>query len=195
MNTVDKVIKVAEEQVGYLEKASPYDEDSKTGNAGYNNYTKYARDLHNEIGSPFVDGYAWCQTFVDWCFIRAYGQAEALKLLGGWTAYCPTGVNYFKDMGEWYKSNPQKGDVIYFYDSEGDYGHVGLVYDVDSRKVYTIEGNTSASEGVVPNGGGVHKKSYDLFYYKIAGYGRPAYDVAKHGWSKVNGIISHLMAI
>ena len=184
MNTVDKVISIAEEQVGYLEKASPYDLDSKTGNAGYNNYTKYARDLHDEIGSPFVDGYAWCQTFVTWCFIRAYGQSEALKLLGGWTAYCPTGVGQFKNMGEWHTSDPKKGDVIYFYDSEGDYGHVGLVYDVDSSRVYTIEGNTSATEGVVPNGGGVFKKSYSIDYYKIAGYGRPAYDEAKNGWSK-----------
>lgn len=36
-----KVIKIAEAQVGYLEKASNRDLDSKTGNAGYNNYTKY----------------------------------------------------------------------------------------------------------------------------------------------------------
>lgn len=177
MNTVDKVIKIAEEQVGYLEKASPYDLDSKTGNAGYNNYTKYARDLTSWVGSPFVNGYAWCETFVTWCFVKAYGLEVAKKMLGGWTAYCPTAVGYFKNMGCWYTS-PQVGDVIYFYDSSRDYGHVGLIYKVDSSTVYTIEGNTSSTSGVVPNGGGVYKKSYSRNYSRIAGYGRPKYDTA-----------------
>ena len=40
MNYASKVIEVAESQVGYLEKASDYDLDSFTGNAGYNNWTK-----------------------------------------------------------------------------------------------------------------------------------------------------------
>ena len=176
MSNVKKVIKVAEEQVGYLEKASPKDLDSKTANSGYNNYTKYASDLQKEVGAPFVDGYAWCMSFATWCFVKAFGKATAKKMLGGWTAYCPTAVQYFKDMKRWYKS-PKKGDLIFFYDSDKDYGHVGLVYKVDSNRVYTIEGNTSPQTGVVYNGGGVYKKKYDLSYYRIAGYGRPDYSV------------------
>lgn len=39
-----KLIKTAEAEVGYLEKATNAQLDSKTANAGYNNYTKYARD-------------------------------------------------------------------------------------------------------------------------------------------------------
>ena len=176
MSNVEKVIKIAEEQVGYLEKASPKDLDSKTANSGYNNYTKYASDLQKEFGAPFVDGYAWCMSFVTWCFVKAFGKATAKKMLGGWTAYCPTAVQYFKDMKRWYKS-PKKGDLIFFYDSDKDYGHVGLVYKVDSNRVYTIEGNTSPQTGVVYNGGGVYKKKYDINYYRIAGYGRPDYSV------------------
>ena len=45
-NTVDKVLKIAESEVGYLEKKSNKDLDSKTSNAGYNNYTKYGRDMY-----------------------------------------------------------------------------------------------------------------------------------------------------
>lgn len=176
-NYASKVINVAKEQVGYLEKASPYNEDSKTGNAGYNNYTKYGRDLVEWIGYPYADGVYWCDEFVDWCFIKAYGLDEAKKLLGGWSAYCPTSVQFFKDKGQFYKSNPKKGDVIFFYDSEGDVGHTGIVYDADGSYVYTIEGNTSSSSGVVPNGGGVFKKSYLLNNSRIYGYGRPAYDI------------------
>lgn len=176
MRNVEKVIKVADEQVGYMEKASNKDLDSKTANPGYNNFTKYARDLNKAIGSPFADGYAWCCTFCEWCFVEAYGKATAKEMLGGWTAYCPTAVSYFKSMNRWYKS-PKVGDLIFFYNSKKDYGHVGLVYKVDSNRVYTIEGNTSPQTGVVANGGGVYKKKYDLSYYRIAGYGRPNYDV------------------
>ena len=44
--TAKKLIAIAEAEVGYLEKASNSDLDSKTANAGYNNWTKYARDLY-----------------------------------------------------------------------------------------------------------------------------------------------------
>ena len=174
-NYASKAIKVAEEQVGYLEKATPNHLDDKTANAGYNNYTKFARDLHNEIGSPFVDGYAWCLTFCEWCFVRAYGIVDAKKLLHGFSAYCPTAAQWFKDAGQWHQS-PQVGDLIFFYDASRDIGHVGLVYKVGVTDVYTIEGNTSSQVGVVPNGGAVCKKSYSIDYYRIAGYGRPNYD-------------------
>lgn len=176
MNYASTVLKIAEDEVGYLEKKTPEYEDDKTKNAGYNNYTKYARDLNKWVGSPFVDGYAWCQSFVMWIFYKAFGKDEAKNLLGGWTAYCPTGALYFKQRGQYYKSNPQKGDVIYFLDSSGEQGHVGIVRDVDEKYVYTIEGNTSPDSGVVPNGGGVHKKTYSLNYSRIDGYGRPKYD-------------------
>jgi len=182
---VSKVINVAESQVGYLEKSSPYNEDSFTGNAGYNNYTKYGRDLVKWVGSPYSDGVYWCDEFVDWCFITAYGLETAKQLLGGWSAYCPTSVSYFKSMGRWHTSNPQKGDVIYFLDSKNEAGHTGIVYKVDSSTVYTIEGNTSSSDGVVPNGGGVFKKSYALNYNRIYGYGRPAYD-KETNWIKTD---------
>lgn len=176
MNYASTVLKIAEDEVGYLEKKTPEYEDDKTKNAGYNNYTKYARDLHNWVGSPFVDGYAWCQTFVMWIFYKAFGKDNAKDLLGGWTAYCPTGALWFKQRGQYYKNDPQKGDVIYFLDSYGEQGHVGIVRDVDDTYVYTIEGNTSPDSGVVPNGGGVHKKTYSRNYSRIDGYGRPKYD-------------------
>ena len=41
----NKVIEIALAEVGYLEKKTNSNLDSKTANAGYNNYTKYARDF------------------------------------------------------------------------------------------------------------------------------------------------------
>lgn len=176
------VIDTAIAEVGYLEKASNKDLDSKTGNAGRANYTKYGRDLVQWLGSSTGDtfgvNYQWCQQFVDWCFIQAYGLAGALQLLGGWTAYTPAGASYFKSKGRWHTSNPRKGDVIYFQGTvSGEFRicHVGLVYNVDGSRVFTVEGNTSGGSSVIPNGGSVCMKSYDVTNSRIAGYGRPAY--------------------
>ena len=165
----DKVIEVAAGEVGYLEKKSAKQLDEKTANAGDANYTKYARDLY-----PNLQGQAWCDMFVDWCFVQAYGEATAKKLLGGFSAYTPDSAQYFKDRKQWHPSSPKKGDVIFFENSER-ICHTGIVYKVDSDTVYTIEGNTSAGEQVIPNGGAVCKKSYKLYNSRIAGYGRPDY--------------------
>lgn len=179
MNYAKIVIEVALNENGYLEKASNKDLDSNTANAGYNNFTKYGRDLVKWVGSPYANGVAWCDMFVDWCFIKAFGISEAKKLLGGWSAYTPTSAQYYKNMGCWYTSNPKIGDQIFFKNSNGVICHTGLVYNVDTSYIYTIEGNTSGSNGVVANGGGVFKKKYLISYERIAGYGRPNYDKEK----------------
>ena len=42
---VEDLITITKNEVGYIERASNNNLDSKTANAGNNNYTKYARDL------------------------------------------------------------------------------------------------------------------------------------------------------
>lgn len=178
-NTVDKVIKIATAEVGYLEKKSNKNLDSKVENAGYNNYTKYGRDMHKICPSVMDFPAAWCDAFVDWCFYKAYGLTAAKKLLcGGFNDYTVASAQMYKNKKAWHTSNPKVGDQIFFKDSSR-ICHTGLVYKVDSRYVYTIEGNTSGSSGVVKNGGGVFKKFYTLHNSRIAGYGRPNYDVPK----------------
>lgn len=176
-----KVIDVAEAEVGYLEKASNSNLDSKTGNAGSANYTKYARDIDNISGfyNGRKNGFAWCDVFVDWCFVKAYGSDKAKAMLyqpnysAG--AGCSYSADYFRAKGRFYTS-PKVGDQI-FFGTRGDEYHTGIVYKVTSSTVYTIEGNTSNANGVVDNGGGVWKKSYSLNYSKISGYGRPNYSL------------------
>ena len=171
-----KVIDIALDEVGYLEKASNKDLDFKKANAGYNNYTKYGRDMHKLYPSIMDFPAAWCDSFVDWCFYKAYGVTNAKSLLGGdFNDYTIASSQLYKNKNAWY-TTPKVGDQIFFKDSSGKICHTGLVYKVDDKNVYTVEGNTSSSEGVVANGGGVFKKSYSLYYSKIAGYGRPKYD-------------------
>lgn len=176
MTAIEKLLKTAKEYVGYIEKKSNYKLDDFTANAGLNNYTKFARDYKKYTGID-VQGQPWCDTFVDMMFIYAFGKDVAEDMLGGFSAYTPTSANNFKLIGRYFKT-PVPGDVIFFKNSERIY-HTGIVYAVDIDTVYTIEGNTSNGKGVVENGGCVAKKSYDLNYSKIAGYGRPKYDLVK----------------
>ena len=98
-------------------------------------------------------------------------------MLGGFSADCDESARIYKDKGRWFR-NPQVGDQIFFVKNGDDYYHTGIVYKVTPEKVYTIEGNTSAGEQVIPNGGAVCRKSYDRNNSKIGGYGRPDYDAA-----------------
>lgn len=188
MIAVEKLIATARNEIGYLEKASNNQLDSKTGNAGHNNYTKYARDLDN-MGNVYngkKNGHAWCDVFVDWCFITAFGLQTGMKLLcqsySGAGAGCTSSAQYYKNKGQFYTSNPQPGDQIFFKDGNG-MGHTGIVEKVAEGKVYTIEGNTSSKSGVVANGGAVRSKSYSLLYSKIGGYGRPDWAIVSDGAS------------
>lgn len=183
-NYASKVIDIALNEVGYLEKKTNGSLDSKTANAGYNNYTKYARDFDTKYPNFYntkKQSVAWCDIFVDWCLVKAFGVDTALKLLGQPLKSCGAGcswsMKYYKNIGCFYTSNPKVGDQIFFYNSSrNDIAHTGLVYKVDANYVYTVEGNTSSASGVVANGGAVEKKKYTLSYNRIAGYGRPKYD-------------------
>ena len=182
-NTVDKVLKIAEAEVGYLEKsASAYKKNpniiyEKTDGAGYDNYTKYGKEMHDLYPSVMDFPASYCDAFVDWCFYKAYGVSNAKGLIGGdFNDYTPSSANLYKKKNAWYTSNPKVGDQIFFKNSTR-ICHTGLVYKVDSTYVYTIEGNTSGASEVIANGGGVCKKKYKLGYSSIAGYGRPKYDV------------------
>ncbi len=165
---VNKVINVAKGEVGYLEKKSNANLDSKTANAGSKNYTKYGKWYGD---NPDY----WCAMFVCWCFAQAYGDAAKNILCGGYSAACETMRSRFVKAGRYDKS-PKVGDCIFFSGTRhAGANHIGIVYAVDGGKVYTIEGNTTGANGVVDNGGGVARKSYSKSYSRIMGYGHPKF--------------------
>lgn len=188
MTAQEKLVATAQGEIGYLEKKdnNPKYIYDKTANAGTNNWNKYAYDLDN-IGNIFngkKNGYDWCGVFCAWCYIQTFGVETAMKMTGfaynGLAAGVKYAANYYKNKGRFYTSKPQSGDQIFFYGNTTDvWQHTGLVEKVDSSKVYTIEGNTTGSSGVIYNGGGVARKSYALNYSRIAGYGRPDWSIAE----------------
>lgn len=149
-DAINKLILIAKNEIGYLEKKNNSQLDSKTANAGSNNYTKYWRDI-----KPSYQGQPWCAAFVSWCFMEAFGQEKAKKLLKHWPyVYCPTLGNLFTR-----NANPKIGDIVIFYHN-GTFTHTGIVTAVIGDRFYTIEGNTSSASGIIANGGGVCAKSY-----------------------------------
>lgn len=190
MTAVDKLLGIAAAEVGYLEKASNADLDDKTANAGNKNYTKYARDLDAIKGfyNGRKQGSSWCDVFVDWLFVMAFGVEPALKLLCQTMGGCGAGVKYsaeyFRAKGRFFERDPHPGDQMFFVrrNKAGEitaWLHTCIVEKVVGNYVYTIEGNTSGASGVVSNGGGVCRKKYRLNSASIGGYGRPDWSLVK----------------
>nr|DAG61661.1 MAG TPA: hypothetical protein [Caudoviricetes sp.] len=147
---IKKVILIAKNEIGYLEKKSNSQLDSKTANSGSANYTKYWRDV-----KPSYQGQPWCACFVSWCFMKTFGLETAKKLLKHWPyVYCPNMSGLFT-----LNANPKVGDIVIFKHN-GTFTHTGLVTAVVGDRFYTIEGNTSGASGIIANGGGVCAKSY-----------------------------------
>lgn len=168
------VVAVAIGELGYVEKASNSQLDDKTANPGSANWTKYARDFDEKYPKWYngkKNGYEWCDMFVDWCFVTAFGYENALRLLcqpeRSCGAGCTWSAKYYKQKGQFFTSNPQAGDQIFFGTSMDNCTHTGLVEKVDASKVYTIEGNTNNR---------CARRTYSLNDAKIVGYGRPKYD-------------------
>ena len=182
-------MKEARAALRYLEKASNAHLYQKTDNAGNANYTKYAYELDAIKGfyNGRKQGSSWCDVFVDWCFVQAFGVELALKLLCQAMGGCGAGVKYsaqyYKAKGQFFERDPHPGDQIFFVKRKGltimSWLHTGLVEKVEGGYVYTIEGNTGGASGVVSNGGGVCRKKYRLNGDNIGGYGRPDWSLVK----------------
>ena len=176
-----KVIDYALSQVGYHEKASNSQLDDFTANSGDQNWNKYAAyldSLGNFYNGPKNIGQngAWCDIFVDFCFVHVYGRAAAQFLLcqpdNSAGAGCSFSAQYFNAKGQFHKSGPQPGDQIFFGSGWGNVWHTGLVVSVGNNHVYTVEGNTTDSVG---------RRSYALNDSSIWGYGRPDWGTPDSG--------------
>lgn len=174
--TAEAVVKLALAEVGYKEKASNSQLDSKTANAGSNNWNKYAAYIDEHCPDFYngkKNGFDWCDIFNDYIHIISAGDAEvARKALyqpkKSTGAGCPYSAQFFRDNNAWIdrgESTPKPGYQIFFGPSGNEY-HTGIVVKVANGCVYTVEGNSSEM---------VAERSYALTDTKISGYGIPAY--------------------
>lgn len=174
-NMAADLVAVAVSQAGYCEGSL----SSNPAYASSNNYQKYGLWYDNNVDYIGVQRAAWCATFVSWCA----EQAGIPSSIVYYHAYCPYGVNWFKNQGRFQYATsrggsyiPKPRDIVYFAPAgSSTSSHIGIVRYVSGGYVYTVEGNTSGQNGEVNEGGGVFLKSYSLSYSRLYGYGTPAY--------------------
>lgn len=127
----DKFLNIALSQVGYKEKKSNKDLDSKTANAGSGNYTKYGKWYG-------VNPAPWCCMFVSWCANEAGILGTLIPKYKG----AGTGYNWFKNKNQ-ITMKPKDGDIGFLKPTikGATSSHTFIVYKVDGNKITTIEGN------------------------------------------------------
>lgn len=166
MSTWSATKNLLSEQVGYLEKSSESNLDSKTGNAGYGNYTKYARDINN-IGLMGCQGQPWCAVYQFWINYKIFGKSKALEIMGNGFYNCNSVKSHSKSKGTWH-TTPKLGALVIFRNG----AHIGRVISINGNTIRTNEGNTSSGgiNTVEANGGCVAEKSYTIGNSQIDGY-------------------------
>ena len=149
----DKLVALARSQVGYRE--------------GANNQNKYADDPRiTQLYGWNVQNQPWCCTFVNWCFLNAFGTIGGRMTYGG-SAACASQANLYKNNGAFTQS-PAVGDQIFFYSGNG-INHTGIVVEVNGLVIRTVEGNYSDKVSLC---------TYTKGNSMIAGYGRPKWSLA-----------------
>lgn len=130
------------------------------------NRTKYGKWMG-------LDGYAWCMSFVQWCYAQA-GTALPVR-----TGSCGELMRAAQAAGCWVTDGFQPGDVV-IYDFSGKKKttqHCGIVeLPLPGYGVQAIEGNTSEA-GSQDNGGMVCRKNRAEKY--IIGAVRPVFEEEK----------------
>lgn len=178
METLNDLIKLGKEQVGYLEKKSNDNLDTHTANAGYGNYTKFSRDINN-VGLMGCQAQAWCISFQFWLDLKTFGRDKAL---GFWNMtektycgyHCFSTYNVFNVSGKVGKT-PKLGALVIF-----TYSHAGRVIDIYTKNgvqyIDCLEGNTSDTTIDERNGGCVAIKTRRADSSVIKGYCYIDYD-------------------
>lgn len=186
MTDRDRIISYLKSWVGYTEKdtidkiGASMDSPEPFASSGKNNYTIFAREYYRQTGIN-VQGEPWCDTFIDICFIKVFGKEKARQYLGGFSAYTPDSSNFFKTMHQWSKE-AKTGSLVFFKNTKR-ICHTGMVYAIDDKYIYSVEGNTSNDNKFNANGGCVALKKHLKNSDYIAGYGEIKY-MNSSGWQK-----------
>jgi hypothetical protein len=108
------------------------------------NFSKRIVQYQAADSEPAKTGYAWCNSFVDWCFQEARRELKETNR----SAFVPTTAALAKKEG-WVVRKPAGGDLVCFqFDDDANLDHIGFVLDVNSDgSVRTVEGNTPGDSG------------------------------------------------
>ena len=153
----NKLVTLARAEVGYHE--------------GGNNYTKYADDPNiAKLYGWVPQNQPWCGTFVNWCFMQAFGYDLGSKLTFGGSALCRTAADNYKAHNSFTKF-PEVGDQAFYY-SGGAINHTGIVVEVEGTVFTAVEGNYSDKVSLV---------THNIGKGDVAGFGKPCWEVVTQG--------------
>lgn len=153
--TADKIIALAETQVGYHEGRDP------SGN--WNNHQKYSPAVP---GLEWSQNQAWCATFISWLALKT-----GLAALFPRTASTVTAASWYQKRGRW-STYPAIGAQGFLAHGGAEF-HTFLVTGYDDQYIYTIEGNSNTNGS--PQGDGVYALKRIRRDAIVEGYGYPAY--------------------
>lgn len=146
----EAALRIAEHEVGVREQ-------------GANNRGKQVEIYQTADGLP-GGGYAWCNSFVDWCFEMAGRPLDELARSAGVDLTFHLAANH-----GWTKNSPGEADLVIF-----SFSHIGFVKKVVSKsEIETIEGNTGSSGSVSDShggGDGVYDKTRATYLVRPGGY-------------------------
>jgi len=133
-----KLLEVAITQIGVEEDAA---------------HTNHGEAIKYQIaaGLPATGGYPWCQSFLDWCGLQAYGAKNPVPHTAGvqdcWNKAIasPTLDTISKEDATPDNILPGYQFILLF---GGGLGHTGIVESVDADgTIHTIEGNSNPAGG------------------------------------------------
>ena len=183
---IDCVVDIAENEIGYAEKATNSQLNDKTANPGSGNYTKYGAYFDSlrgeyEYYNGKKNGFDWCDQFVDWCFAQAFGIDEGRKVLyqpmRSCGAGCAWSADNFRSNNAW-SNTPKRGCQI-FFGPKGNESHTGIVVSVSEDKVWTVEGNAANR---------VMRRVYAINDDYITGYGVPNFQLVAYKFDESDPI-------
>jgi hypothetical protein len=181
---------VGPETFAALETAQPtVTQSSPKGLAALEEAAKYIGVKEDPAGSNRtkfgvwfgVDGVAWCNIFVSYCFALGAdfiitsgfaGGRGAGVYAGKGCSYVPTTEAWLRATGMWIgRTTPMAGDIAIYNWDGGEPDHIGIVSKyLGGGDFEAIEGNTSA--GNDSNGGEVMRRVRNLT--QVDGFGRIA---------------------
>lgn len=172
----NKIVQIAKNEIGYLEKASNSNLNDKTANSGSANYTKYGAWYGSNPDE-------WCAMFVSWCANQAGISTSVIPKY----ASCTTGMNTFKNKGCFYARSatyvPSVGDLFFVGTDPNLSTHTGIVTSVSSTSFTVVDGNYSDK---------VSTHSYALTNTTILGFAHPSYTHSNYTYKYNN--VSHWKA-
>jgi hypothetical protein len=117
------------------------------------------RTTGNKKGDP------WCASFVNWVLDIAYRDMNPLPA----TASCDVLLEFARK-NQLLTSTPQPGDVFLVMRTKNDAIHTGIVTEVKSDTVKTIEGNTNREGAREGNGVWVRERARaGLLFIRVPG--------------------------